>query len=284
MTTNVNHFPVAVGTREAPLRDRNHLVAALMLACTAGVVCAGHAFSSDAGDSGDDERTTVILRSLHPYHPPNVQGLRLTATGTGFFVAPGVVLTNFHVAGSCKALTAGNNMEGKETAANWLAGDARVDLAILASDDPQAKPAQFQTAPDQRTGAEMAIVGYPEHGLPVREAELDEVVASPDDLTGNKPNFPFGGAVRRGNSGSPVLDGGGAVLGIVRAKINTVAVYHDTGEVVDRIGFAISDRTIVGFLRANHVAVGSTAETGGLTPDQLLEKAHDFVRQIGCWN
>ena len=208
----------------------------------------------------------------------------MTGVGTGFFVGYRNVLTNFHVAGRCKAVTVGNNTEGEEVAAKLLAGDARKDLALLSADDPQATPAQFQIALDRETGAGLVIVGYPEHGLPVLQAEMDEVVVSPDDLLSEKPNYPFSGAVRRGDSGSPVLDDGGAVLGMVQAKIDTVATYRATGQVVDRIGYAISNSTIMTFLRANHLEVEPADHVGGLAPDRLLVKAHNFVRQIGCWN
>lgn len=232
----------------------------------------------------DDERTRYVLRALSPHDPPNVEGLRQTGVGTGFFVAPQVVLTNFHVAGNCKALTVGNNTEGEEVAAVFRSGDSADDLAILLAEDASAKPAQFQMALDEETGAGLAIVGYPEHGLPVIQAELDPVIASPDDLVADRAFYPFAGAVRRGNSGSPVLDGHGAVLGMVRAKIDTVATYRATGNVVDNIGFAISNATILAFLQSNSVAFEPSAQQVSLSPEQLLHDAHDFVRQIGCWN
>jgi S1-C subfamily serine protease len=210
--------------------------------------------------------------------------LRLAATGTGFFVAKGIVLTNFHVAGSCKALTIGNNSEGEELPASLSASDMSDDLAILSAADPSSRPAPFALDMSRETGSGLAIVGYPEHGLVVLQAELDEVVASPDDLASARPYFPFAGPVRRGNSGSPVLDARGAVLGIVRAKIDTPAFYRATGEVVDRIGYAISTPTILSFLRANHVSVNLAPQAINLSPDELLDRAHRFVRQIGCWN
>ena len=268
--------------------NRNCALAPIVLACTLFVTYAGHATTaappSKPQTAAEDERTSHILKTLNPRHPPSVQGLRLAATGTGFFIGPRSVLTNFHVAERCKALTVGNNTEGEEIAATLLAGDARNDLAILSADDPHARPAYFQTALDQETGAGLAIVGYPEHGLPVLQAEMNQVVASPDDLLSDRPNYPFSGAVRRGDSGSPVLDDSGAVLGIVRAKIDTVATYRATGEVVDRIGYAISNSTIIRFLRANHLDIEPAGPAHGLAPDQLLERAHEFVRQIGCWN
>ena len=240
--------------------------------------------AADALTESDAQHSNQILRALHPQHPINVQGLRLAATGTGFFVATGIVLTNFHVAGSCKALTIGNNSESEELPATLFAGDAFHDLAILSATDPSSSPAQFPTDISHETGSTLAIIGYPEHGLVLLQAELDEVVASPDDLASGRPYFPFAGPVRHGNSGSPVLDARGAVLGIVRAKIDTPAFYRATGEVVDRIGYAISTPTILSFLRANHVSVNLAPQTISLSPDELLDRAHGFVRQIGCWN
>src|SRR5579872_974607 len=80
-------------------------------------------FAADTDTHRDPDRGDQVLRALHPRHPANVEGLRLFATGTGFFVSNGVVLTNFHVAGSCKALTVGNNSEGDELSATLVAGD-----------------------------------------------------------------------------------------------------------------------------------------------------------------
>lgn len=273
-----------------PIRD--YTVAHLVLVCALFATSASDATvaSSLSGPqaafvfAADGERTSHILRTLNPNRPPNVQGLRMSGVGTGFFVGRHSVLTNFHVAGRCKAVTVGNNTEGEEIAATLLAGDARKDLALLSADDPHTTPAQFQIALDRETGAGLVIVGYPEHGLPVLLAEMDDVVVSPDDLLSEKPNYPFSGAVRRGDSGSPVLDDSGAVLGIVQAKIDTVATYRATGQVVDRIGYAISNSTIMTFLRVNHLDIEPAGPAGGLTPDRLLEKAHSFVRQIGCWN
>jgi S1-C subfamily serine protease len=262
--------------------NSNFALASIVLACALLISDAGHSIVAAA--PADDERTSHILRTLNPRHAANVQGLRLTATGTGFFVDQRTVLTNFHVAGGCRALTVGNNTEGEELAAMLLAGDPQDDLAILSVDDPHAKPAQFQTALDRETGTGMAIIGYPEHGLPVLLAELNEVVASPDDLLSDSSRYPFSGAVRHGDSGSPVLDDSGAVLGIVEAKIDTVATFRATGEIVDRIGYAISNATIIAFLRANHIEISSARSSDKLAPDELLQRAHDFVRQIGCWN
>ena len=236
-------------------------------------------FAEDTGK----ERTGQGLQALSPHHPPTVEGLQLTGIATGFFIAPEIVLTNFHVAGDCTALTVGNNSEGEEVPAKFMVGDQAVDLAVVSANEAGAKPAGFQMTPSEETGERFSIIGYPEHGLPVLQAELDEVLASPADLSADRPDYPFSGAVRRGNSGSPILDDRGAVVGIAKAKIDTVAVYRKTGQVVDNVGIAIANRTIFAFLQANKIAFRPSIQKDGLAPEQLLQAAHDFVRQIGCW-
>ncbi len=236
-----------------------------------------------ATDNADAARDGAIARALLLRKPPVVEGLRRAGVGTGFFITRERVLTNFHVVDGCRALTVGNNREGAETLAKFVAGDPAGDLAVLATDAKSESSARFQSAISADAGEHLAIVGYPEHGLPVLEAELEQVLASPADFAADRGRYPFSGSVRRGNSGSPVLDERGAVIGVVTAKINTVAVYQLTGEVIDNIGVAITNRAVFDFLRANKIEFHVAMRGENLSPEQILREARGFVRQIGCW-
>jgi S1-C subfamily serine protease len=134
-------------------------------------------------------------------HPPGVKGLRLAGTGSGFFIAQNRVLTNFHVAGTCKALTVGNNREGQETDAVLVAGDAAVDLAVLSTIGAGETPALFNTDTPLESGAHLAVVGYPAFGRPVLDAQLEQASVMDSDAAGDRRFYSFIGAVRGGNSG-----------------------------------------------------------------------------------
>jgi len=216
-------------------------------------------------------------------HPPDVKGLRLAGTGSGFFIGQNRVLTNFHVAGSCTALTVGNNREGQETDADLVAGDAAVDLAVLSTIGAGETPALFNSDAVLESGAHLAVVGYPAFGRPVLDAQLEQASVMDSDATGDRRFYSFIGAVRGGNSGGPVLDEKGAVVGVVTAKINTPAIFKRTGIVVKDIGFAIPNSTIFDFLRRNSVAFQQGQQAAALAPAQILQEAHGFVRQIRCW-
>jgi hypothetical protein len=72
-------------------------------------------------------------------------------------------------------------------------------------------------------------------------------------------------------------------VGVVTAKVNTVAVYQRTGEVVDDVGYAIGNRTVFDFLVANQIRFEPATAQSSLSSDELLQRAHEFVRQVGCW-
>lgn len=224
-----------------------------------------------------------VVRLPAPPLPPGVKGKRLVGLGSGFFITDDKLVTNFHVVKGCGALSVGNTTEGVEVDAQVFATDEAADLALLSAKPPDVTPAQFRvTLPDDPRD-EFAIVGYPEHGLPVLQSELDRITIFQDDLQNGRPRYQFFGPVRRGNSGGPLLDWTGAVIGVAVQKIDTVNVYKNTGIVVDNLGIAIANGTIFSFLKAHDTPFQAAAPGEGLSPDQLLIKAHGFVRQVRCW-
>jgi serine protease Do len=227
-------------------------------------------------------RDQYIEKALSPSVPKGLEGRREVGVGSGFYVTPNTVLTNDHVAGNCAVVTVGNASDAAEQVARPLAKDPENDLELLEVNGT-AEPARFAGDIARVSGQDLAVIGYPEHGMAVRQAELAPVDAFLDDFRSGAARYRFNGEVRRGNSGSPVLDDRGAVVGVVVQKVDTVAVYQRTGEVVDNIGIAIANATVTAFLRRNGVAVQPDPATVRLPPDRLLDEAHGFVRQIGCW-
>jgi len=105
-----------------------------------------------------------------------------------------------------------------------------------------------------------------------------------DGKRGTRPGrYSMNIDVRRGNSGGPVLDRAGRVIGVVVAKVNTPGVYAATGRLVQNVGIAIRLSVALDFLRKDDVAIRELSTTSPLTEAELFSKAHQFVGQVGCW-
>jgi S1-C subfamily serine protease len=149
----------------------------------------------------------------------------LGVEGSGWAVAPGLIVTNAHVVAGSDDSTV-TTQEGVELDATPVYYDPRDDLALL------RVGADLPTLPisaDRQPGSSAAVLGYPENGpyalSPARLGETRDTVS--EDSYGHGPVdrtiTALRGSVRSGNSGGPLVDGRGRVVGTVFAA--TVSGY-----------------------------------------------------------
>jgi S1-C subfamily serine protease len=139
--------------------------------------------------------------------------------GSGFVYSPGRVMTNAHVvAGVSKPLVdiAGSSVPGKVVYYN-----PEGDVAVIAVPTDSVTPLRF--AASGQAGEGVAILGYPQNGpydAQVARIRSDQRLRSPDiygDGTVIRDVFSLRGLIRPGNSGGPVVDSAGQVVGVVFA-------------------------------------------------------------------
>ncbi len=144
----------------------------------------------------------------------------LGVSGSGWVVAPGLVVTNAHVVAG-QDDTAVATQDGAQLDATVVAFEARNDLAVLSVDGLDLPSLRVSTR--TRQGIAAAVLGYPHNGpytvTPARLGQTARVVS--EDAYGRGPitrrMTSFRGHVRDGNSGGPVVDSKGRVLTTVFA-------------------------------------------------------------------
>src|SRR4051812_38280907 len=141
--------------------------------------------------------------------------------GSGFVYAPGRVMTNAHVlAGVAHPVV---TAEGKEYDATPVYVDEGTDVAVLSVPSLPEVPLAFAPAPVD-TAADSIIMGYPGGGgLFVGSARVRDRgdISGPDfrnQRTVVRDVYALYGQVRAGNSGGPLFDTQGRVLGVVFAS------------------------------------------------------------------
>jgi S1-C subfamily serine protease len=170
--------------------------------------------------------------------------------GSGFVVAPRRVMTNAHV-------VAGTDQTAVEAAGGNLPArvvfyDPEIDVAVLDVPDLGAPPLPLADQP-AASGANSVVLGYPLDGpytaSPARVRQRIQL-RGPDIYDANTVNrdvYTVRGTVRSGNSGGPLIDPQGNVLGVV------------FGAAVDdpETGFVLTDQQV-----AAAVAAAPTASRG----------------------
>jgi S1-C subfamily serine protease len=152
--------------------------------------------------------------------------------GSSFLYAPHRLITNAHVVAGTDVTTV--QVGNKSLRATVVLFDPRRDVAILDVPQLTAPTLTLATAP-VATGTSTAVLGFPEDGpFTARSAR----VRTRTEITGNdiyghahvrRQIYAVRGVVRSGNSGGPLLSGGGQALGIVFA---TALDSSDTGYVL----------------------------------------------------
>lgn len=180
---------------------------------------------------------------------------RPSASGTGFVVAPGRVMTNNHVIAECDR-TVARNAAGTRVNARVLGTDTRRDLAVLAVPQDLGPALAFRADPPVRRGETVVIYGFPLYGLLSSGPTLTTGVLSALSGIKDSPlNFEITAPVNPGNSGGPLLDDHGNVIGVVVAKINAMRLAQLTdGDIAQNVNFAVKGSEALAFLQSQNVA------------------------------
>lgn len=254
-------------------------VAVMILASTPG-------YAADTPSAEDEERarrTEYIQKALKGEASP-VPGKRMVSAGTGFYVAPQRILTNGHVVEGCAALTL-RGADGRTIVAAMVTQDKAQDLALMSAESAQpVSVATFRASVVYTAGDIINTIGYPDQGLPRIEPFLTKgLILGPENRDGRPSRFAIRADIRQGNSGGPVFDSRGTIIGIINARIDTVSVYKKTGRSVDKVGFAIANGPIFDFL-ARHGVKPAIDDSRTMTPEpDLLAKVKPFTVRVSCW-
>lgn len=206
------------------------------------------------------------------------------ASGTGFFVThDGHVLTNNHVINNCENISIhGDDMS---TGAVVVARDVEHDLALLKAAFTSPNMAYFNSMRQPlKANDPVVIIGYPGdswrgHDPIVRSSSIIDMRGP----TGEEKWLQFHDSVQHGNSGGPLLDSAGNVVGVVVAKTELHITNQNTSvEIIKKSDIAISLPRVKSFLERSNVQY-QTADSGiYLSPDRVNDRARPFIVNVNC--
>jgi Flp pilus assembly protein TadD len=133
--------------------------------------------------------------------------------GSGVAVAPGLIVTNFHVVRNGKSIVV--RQAGKKQSASIAASDARRDLSLLRLKETRLSPVGMRASSSLRVGERVYAIGAPE-GL---ELSLSEGVVSALRPVVDGSYIQTSAAISHGSSGGGLFDSSGRLIGITTFTI-----------------------------------------------------------------
>lgn len=211
--------------------------------------------------------------------PGSAPATRRVSSGTGFYVTvDGHLITNHHVIAGCKVLARGDG-----ATLTVVATDAANDLALLKG-PAVTLAAALRTAGDARQGEDVLTYGFPLQGMLSSAGQLGAgMVSALAGLRDNAAQLQIDVPVQPGNSGGPLLDRRGRVIGVVVAKLNALRVAQITGDIPQNINFAIKLAPVKALLDAHgvHYQAGGDAARA-LSNFEIADLARGFTTPVFC--
>jgi S1-C subfamily serine protease len=209
--------------------------------------------------------------------PPR-QGVSFS--GSGFAVDDQHVLTNFHVIEGALRVEVAN--ERFTAPAEIVFSDPGNDIALLRVERTLPAAGRFRAELDIHLGEDVMVLGFPLQGLlgsgPQATAGNISALCGIGNHTGI---VQFSAPIASGNSGGPILDQSGLIIGLVHASLNIDRI-REGGSNAENINFGVKGALVRAFLGTVGVephVVGGGAPRGRA---DIVREARTYIYRIRC--
>jgi TPR repeat protein len=205
--------------------------------------------------------------------------LKVVSSGSGFYVSNSALLpTNYHVVEGCTAISVAGAV------ASVTGADPQNDLALLSTSPRSGQVATLRVNPPVRAGERIVAVGFPLTGILAEQANVTTGDVSSLAGTRNDSRYlQITAPIQPGNSGGPLFDASGNVIGVVSAKLDAVEVAGVTGQIPENVNFALNVSVVRTFLDSRGVAYQMATSANELSAPDIGDGGKRITELVECW-
>ena len=232
---------------------------------------------------------------------PRLGALPRPGSGSGFIVSKlGHVITNAHVVRGCRSITLGTEPDQQQIA-KIISEDKRNDLALLKLSTPERiessksllrnlgvqvlsrlDKGQLRSR-DVRLGEKVVVAGFPFGDVISSSIKITSgIVSATRGLADNTGQFQLDAAVQPGNSGGPIYDKSGNIVGVVVARLNKLKMAKAIGSFPELSNFGVKISVVRTFIESSGLPVGNSGKGGSISTELIAGLAKKQTVMITC--
>ena len=232
-----------------------------------------------------------------------------TNSGSGFFISKlGHIITNEHVVNKCSKITVGDNVD-RQVPAKLMEVDKKNDLALLrtttlelASTDTKSlikklstKNLRMEILPlataglmrsnDVELGEDIVVAGFPYGDIFSKDIKVTfGNVNSTKGVGDNSSQFQIQAPVQTGNSGGPIYDKYGNIVGVVVAQLDKLKMAKTIGSLPENVNFGIKASTVKQFLNSSGLPTKWAERDKPMSNKEISKIASKQTVMVVCHN
>ena len=165
-----------------------------------------------------------------------------------------------------------------------VASDLINDVAIFQTEKENDKVAVLRGVPKIKKGEQVAVYGYPLSGLLSAEAKITNgIINSTSGLANDIRYLQFSAPVQSGNSGGPLIDESGAVIGIITATLNPKYLEMIGSIEPQNVNFAIKSSLLIDILEQAGISYTTPNQNQKRTASEIADEADGYTARVLCW-
>ena len=225
-----------------------------------------------------------------------------STSGSGFFVSKlGHVITNAHVVKGCNKVTVGDSAN-KQVPAEVINTDGSNDLALLKLSTLEMASAESKSliqklsivvvplaskgllrSEDVKLGEKVLVAGFPFGDFFSNTIKVTTGIVSATRGAGDDSGqFQLDAAVQPGNSGGPIYDSDGNIVGVVISQLDKLKVAKAIGSLPENVNFGIKASTVRQFMISSGLPSRKAERTEEKSTQQLAEIAQNQALMVMC--
>ena len=243
------------------------------------------AYQKDSGitpiDGEISEELFINLQSSYSKKQKtlNFNNYSIVSTGSGYLIdKKGHVVTNAHVIDGCSIITTGKN-----NTAEILRADENNDIAIIKTSDIEEYRAMSFANQDPALGQRIFVSGFPLNEILENLNFTSGTVSSEVGLLQNINQFQFTAPIQPGNSGGPILNEYGGVVGMSVASVSTKKFEEFMDTLVQNINFGIRQSSIQSLLEQENIKYEKGNPQWFASEEAVAKEAKSGTMLIKCW-